>query len=200
VALAARHLVLVRPMKAHLLAVTLLLGTPIFRATAQSPPSAQNQKPRPEIQRLFDAFLGTWSVTEKIEPTEMLPKGGTGQGEEVYKAGPGGVFLIEEIHLKEDANEISGLGVGWWDEKVKGFRALWCDSENPNGCIMMARLAKWEGDQWVLGDEFERDGKKFVFKEVFSEITPTSFTQTLYQGEAGKESTKLLTIHATKRK
>ena len=62
----------------------------------------------------------------------------------------------------------------------------------------MAHLAKWERDQFVLRDEFERNGKKFSFKEVFSEITPTSFTQTLYQGEAGKELKRLLTIHATK--
>ena len=51
----------------------------------------------------------------------------------------------------------------------------------------------------MLADESEKDGKKFLFKEVFSDITPTSFTQTLYQGEAGKELKKLLTIHATKR-
>ena len=62
----------------------------------------------------------------------------------------------------------------------------------------MAHLAKWEGDQLVLRDEFQRNGKRFDFKEVFSEITPTSFTQTLYQGEAGRDLKRLLTIHATK--
>jgi hypothetical protein len=48
----------------------------------------------------------------------------------------------------------------------------------------------------VLRDEFERNGKKFNFREVFSEITPTSFTQTLYQGQVGKKLMKLTTIHA----
>jgi hypothetical protein len=62
----------------------------------------------------------------------------------------------------------------------------------------MARVAKWENDHFVLGDEFEINGKKFEFKEVLSEITPTSYTQTLYQGEAGKELKRILTIHATK--
>jgi hypothetical protein len=62
----------------------------------------------------------------------------------------------------------------------------------------MAHLARWEADQFVLRDEFERNGKKFDFKEVFSEITTTSFTQTLYQGEAGKDLKRLLTIPATK--
>jgi hypothetical protein len=62
----------------------------------------------------------------------------------------------------------------------------------------MANLAKWEGDQFVLGDQSERNGKKFAFREVVSDITPTSFTQTLYQGEAGGELKRLTTIRATK--
>jgi len=150
------------------------------------------------MQKLFKAFLGAWRVTEKIESSETMPNGGVGEGEEVYRSGPGGVSIIEEIHLKQTTGEISGLGVGWWDQQAQGYRAVWCDSENPSGCILMAHLAKWEGDQFVLRDEFERNGKKFDFKEVFSEITPTSFTQTLYQGETGKELKRLLTIHATK--
>jgi len=150
------------------------------------------------MQRLFNTFLGTWRVTEKIEPSETMPSGGVGQGEEIYRAGPGNASIIEEIHLREPGREISGLGVGWWDEKGQGYKAMWCDSENPRGCILMAHLANWEGDQFVLRDEFEKDGKKFSFKEVFSEITPSSFTQTLYQGETGKELKRLLTIHATR--
>jgi hypothetical protein len=188
-------------MKARslLLLVLLQLSLSVDRAQESPSPALKPKRVSPEMQKLFNTFLGTWSITEKIEPSEMLPTGGTGQGEEVYKAGPGGVSLVEEIHLREGARESSGIGVGWWDEKAKGFRALWCDSENPNGCIMMAHLAKWEGDDFVLGDEFERDGKKFLFKEVFSEITPTSFTQTLSQGQAGKELKTILTIRATRK-
>ena len=185
-------------MKAHLIAASLLLGVPIFAAMAQSPPQAQTEKPRPEIQRVFDAFLGTWSVTEKLDPSETMPNGGTGEGEEIYKRGPGNASFIEEIHLKEGSRNLSGLGVGWWDQQAKGYRTIWCDSENPDGCIVMAHLAKWDGNDFVLGDEFDRDGKRFVFREVFTDITPTSFTQTLYRGEAGKELKKLLTIHASR--
>jgi hypothetical protein len=165
-----------------------------FQQQSRSP----TRQPSPEMQKPFSAFLGTWQVKEKIESSETMPTGGIGEGEEIYRAGPGNASLIEEIHLKEPTGEISGLGVGWWDEKGPGYKAVWCDSENPRGCILMAHLAKWEGDQFVLRDEFEKDGKKFNFKEVFSEITPSSFTQTLYQGEAGKELTPLLTIHATR--
>jgi hypothetical protein len=164
----------------------------------QQKPTSTTRQPSPEMQKLFNEFLGTWRVTEKIEPSETMPNGGAGEGTEVYWAGPGGASIIEEIHLKETSGEFSGMGVAWWDEKGQGYRALWCNSENPNGCIVMAHLAKWEGDQFVLRDEFEKNGKKLNFKEVFSEITPTSFTQTLYEGQADKELKKLATIHAIK--
>jgi hypothetical protein len=41
-------------------------------------------------------------------------------------------------------------------------------------------------------------GKKFAFKEVFSEISPKSFTQTLYQGESGGELKRVMLIKAIK--
>jgi len=126
-----------------------------------------------------------------------MPNGGAGQGQEIYRPGPGGVSLIEEFHSKEATGDVSGLGVAWWDEKARGFRAVWCESRNPRG-VNMARLANWEGDQFVLGDEWELGGKTLSFKEVFSDMTPRSFTQTLFQGESGGELKRLMTIKAAR--
>src|SRR5438132_2930245 len=133
-------------MKRTLICVCLALQLISSDLRAQDQPTAatKTKQPSAEMQKLFNAFLGKWSITEKLEPSEMMPNGGSGQGEEVYRAGPGRVSIIEEIHLKETNGEISGMGVGWWDAKAGGYRALWCDSENPGGCILMARLAKWE--------------------------------------------------------
>ena len=186
-------------MKSRLAHLFLSLQLGSLCAIAQELSATKNPQPGPEIQKLFSMFLGTWSITEKIEPSESMPNGGRGEGEEVYRAGPGGASIIEEIHLKEATAEISSMGLAWWDAKAGGYRTIWCDGENPAGCIVMAHLAKWQRDEFVLGDEFERNGKRFEFKEVFSEITPTSFTQTLYQGEKGKELKRLLTIYATKK-
>src|SRR5438874_4998994 len=187
-------------MKSRLVRLLFLLQLTLLRATAQeSPaPAMKTGPPSPEMQKLFEAFSGTWSITQNLEPSEAMPKGGTGHGEEVYRSGPGGASMIEEVHVKGESGEISGLSVTWWDEKAQGYKALWCASNKPSGCVMMAKVAKWEGSDFVLGDEFEKNGKKFVFKEVISEITSASFTQTIYQGEAGKELKRLLTIHATR--
>ena len=62
----------------------------------------------------------------------------------------------------------------------------------------MSKLAHWEGGEFVVGDEFERDGRKVVYREVFSDFTPDSFAQTIYEGESGTESKRTLTVHAAK--
>jgi ketosteroid isomerase-like protein len=185
-------------MKSYLAYFFVSLQLGLLSSIAQEPSATKNGQPSPEMQKLFDAFGGRWSLTETIEPNEKSPNGGSGRGEVVNRLGPGGRSSIEEIHLVEPTGEVSGLGLAWWDKKAGGYRTVWCENQNPRGCIVMARVAKWENDQFVLGDEFEISGKKFVFKEVLSEITPTSYTQTLYQGEAGKELKKLLTIHASR--
>src|SRR5258708_7849423 len=93
-----------------------------------------------EMQKLFNAFLGTWSLTETIEPTESAPSHGRGSGEVVLRPGPGGNSMIEEIHLTEPTGELSGLGLAWWDEKARGYRTVSCENGNPGGCIAMARV------------------------------------------------------------
>jgi hypothetical protein len=169
-------------------------------ASAQSsdviaPPLPQ---PSPEIKRLVEAFSGTWSISVKVEPNESLRKGGVGTGEEVWRPGPGGLSLIEDYHSTGDEGEISGLGVSWWDHDEQRYQVLWCVSSNPEGCIVMKQGARWEGREIVATDESVKNGKTFAFKEVFSDITPTSFKQTLYQGESGSELKRVVTILATK--
>jgi ketosteroid isomerase-like protein len=50
----------------------------------------------------------------------------------------------------------------------------------------------------VIHTEFPRDGKNFVWHEVFSDITATSFTQTADIGEKGGPLKRWVTIHATR--
>jgi hypothetical protein len=106
--------------------------------------------------------------------------------------------MLEDETAAEPGGNTVGMSVTWWDASAQGYRALWCADKLPTGCIVMARLAKWEGNDFVLGDEYTKDGKKFIFREVVSEITPNSFTQTLSSGEEGKELRRLVTIHAVR--
>jgi hypothetical protein len=153
---------------------------------------------KPEMEKLLAPMCGKWIYHFKYEPSERRPKGGTGEGEAVFRPGPGGLSMLEDERASEPGGETSGISVTWWDPQAHGYRAIWCDNKLPGGCVVMARLANWQGDQFVLGDEFTKDGKKFVFREVVSDITPASFTQTISQGEAGKELKLLVTIHAVR--
>jgi hypothetical protein len=128
-----------------------------------------------------------------------MPKPGLGQGTEVWRPGPGAHSLIEEIHTRRaGGREGAGLAVLWWDGQAQGYRVIWCASANPGGCVVMSKGAHWEDGQFVVGNEFERDGGKVVYREVFSNFTPVSFTQTIYEGESDAALKRVLTIHATR--
>lgn len=155
--------------------------------------------PNPEIERLIQAFSGTWSIVLKVEPNEHSPKGGGGRGEEVWRPGPGRLSLIEEYHSTGADGELSGLGVAWWDKKAQRYQVMWCASSNAKGCIQMTHGATWESTQMVALHESLDAGKKSVFREVFANITKNSFTQTLYEGETANDLKRTVTITATRK-
>jgi hypothetical protein len=168
---------------------------------SQQTGSSTNPRPAPEMQQVADALVGTWSITQKFEPDEWTPNGGTAEGEETWRCGPGGFTLMEEAHWKEPSGKtFYGLALMWWNAN-KGFQGIWCESDNPNGCDLAGAASgscKWQNNQLVIDTEFERHGKKFAWHEVFSDITPTSFTQTADIGEKGGRLKRWITIHATR--
>jgi len=155
-------------------------------------------KGSPQMEKLLRAFEGAWTIKEKFAPDASSPKGATAEGQIAWRAGPGKFSLIEEYRSKRESAEVTGLGVFWWDEAAQGYRTIWCESTNPGGCISFKNVAHWEGPQLTLVEDYEVNGKKVIFKEVFGDIAPNAFTQTLYGGEAGKELKVDQIIQATK--
>jgi|SRR5579863_8901741 hypothetical protein len=167
---------------------------------AAAPTQAPTPKPSPQMEKLLRAFLGTWSIHETLAPDPASPNGATGEGTIVWRPGPGGFSLIEDYQSKQGNRQVTGLAVFWWDESADGYRTIWCDSTNPGGCISFKNVSQWDGVQLVLVEDYEVNGKKFTFKEVFGDITPGTFTQTLYGGEAGGVLKVDQTIRATRSK
>jgi ketosteroid isomerase-like protein len=151
--------------------------------------------PGPDVQNLM---LGKWSTQMKYAPSPEMPNGGTGEGTEIWRPGPGGLSVIEEYHEKNDNGEVEGLGVAWWDAKAQGQRFVWCENTNPDGCYVSKEVGKWEDGSLVWIEEQENAGKKRVYSEAFRDITPTSFTQVLGEGEPASALTTTVTIRATK--
>jgi ketosteroid isomerase-like protein len=153
---------------------------------------SQTSSPSPEMQKLFTAQLGRWSQREE------RPDGSTGVGEATWRSGPGGMSLVENEFIRSSRGEMDGLSVTWYDKDSQGYRTIWCSNKERNGCLVTSKLARWEGEEFVLRDEFESNGKKLSYKEVESKITPTTYTLTSYIGETGGELKATSTIHATK--
>jgi hypothetical protein len=109
------------------------------------------------MQKLFKVFQRRWSY--RVDRAN----GESGAGEQIWRTGPGGVELIEELKGRGPFR----LSVTWWDAVVKGYRAIWYDNTLPTGCIVMSKLAQWEGPDFVLRDQIERDGKKLNHRKSF---------------------------------
>ena len=157
--------------------------------------------PAPELQALTDALAGRWTTREKYEPTGPTPNGGVGQGDLVWRSGPGGFTLLEEYHSKTPMGELFGFGLIWWDQ-VRGLQHMWCINVNPGGCEMFPPPPrpgpKWNGKQLVLDTEVELAGTKYVWHEAIAVTSAGSFTQTVDIGETGGAMRRWLTSDATK--
>lgn len=164
-------------------------------AAAQLPAEPRGS---PQMEKLVRTLEGTWSIKEKLAPDATSPQGRTGEGRIILRPGPGGFSLVEEYRSSQGQREINGLGLFWWDEAAQGYRTIWCDSTNPGGCINFKNAVHWKGTQLELVEDYEVKGKRFTFKEVFSDITSATFTQTLYGAESGKELKVDQVIQATK--
>jgi hypothetical protein len=168
-------------------------GTTEKSASAASPVSLA---PPPEMEKLARALEGTWQVSEKLEPSDNLPKGGTGSGRAVYRRVAGGMSLMEEYRSTGTAGGFQGAALFWWDEQAKLYRAPWCD--NVTGCTGAAGVGRWEGEDLVWVDEAEGGGKTTTIRETYTDIKSSSLTQILEVGPSGGKLKRRTTLHLTK--
>ena len=171
-------------------------------AAAQASKGGTPQVP-PEIQSLATALSGEWSLSVKWEPDASMPNGLVDTGEENWRAGPGGYTLLEEEHLRIPQGDLFLLGVVWWNSATKKLQGMECQNRLPYTCDVKGALnditMSWDSKQFVIDEmETSNTGKKSMWHEVWSDITPTSFTQTGEYGEPGGPRKRLFTIHATR--
>ena len=183
------------------LGLLIVFGSSIATAKAQSLTSAP--QPSAELQSLTKALAEDWSLSVNFEPSSPAPKGLVNTGEETWRPGPGGFTLLEEEHLHMPDGDLFLLGVIWWNTADNAFHGMECQNRLPYTCDVKGAqndlTMSWDGKQFVIDEmETSKSGKKSVWHEVWSEITPNSFTQTGEYGEPGGPRKRLFTIHATK--
>jgi hypothetical protein len=176
--------------------------------SAASNSAVASPTPSPEMLSLTKALAGTWAVEDTFAPlgdnqdSISTPKGGRGHGVQVWRAGPGGFTFMEEEHNYTPAGEVFIVGYTWWDATRKRFGGMECNSQWPKGCDLTSAMSlvdlSWDGKRFVVDIRSEKDPKKLVWHEVFSEITPTTFLQTADVAMPNGSMKRWMTIHATR--
>jgi hypothetical protein len=183
------------------LGLLFMYGMSIATAKAQSLTSAP--QPSREIASLTKALSGEWSLSVKFEPNSSDPNGLVNAGEETWRPGPGGFTLLEEEHLRMPDGDVFLLGIVWWNTANKSLHGMECQNLLPYTCDVKGAkndiTMNWDGKQFVIDEmETSKSGKQSVWQEVWSDITPNSFTQTGEYGEPGGPRKRLFTIQATR--
>jgi hypothetical protein len=172
------------------------------QASKSAAQTAEHATTSPELQGLIAALSGKWSLKVKLEPSSEMPNGFEGTGEETWRAGPGGITLIEEETIPSPSGNLYLLGIIWWDGQTKSLHGMECNSQLPFTCDLKGGLnditMKWDGKQFALDEQETHNGKKSLWHEAWSEITPTTYTQTGDSSAPGGSPKRLMTIHATK--
>lgn len=78
-----------------------------------------------------------------------------------------------------------------------------CNNNDPHVCDVKGSLndiaITWDGRQLVIEEqEVLPDGRKQTYRETYSEVTPTSFTQTGDVRQPGGTLQRVMTIHANR--
>jgi hypothetical protein len=188
--------------KARRLAVIVVL-TAVFcslvAVMAQEKSSSQGSempypvpKPTVEMEKLYFQ-VGNWNVVEKHESGPGF-SGGEGKGSIKARKGPGGLSVETDYYGKGPMGEFIGKGVVTWNAEDKVYQFYWFDNFQAGA---LETTGRWEGKDLVFTGEHKTMGQKFQFKQVLTDITPTSYTSKLYMGE-GTQMMLMLTFKATK--
>ena len=153
-----------------------------------------------DLASLTKALSGRWSLQVKFEPSPEMPQGLTTTGEETWHTAIGGLTLLEEERVSTPAGDLSLLGIIWWDAKAKSLHGMECNNQLPYTCDLKGALnditMTWDCKQFEIKEWETHDNKKTLWHEVWSDITPTSYTQTGDVEESGGATIRAFTIHA----
>ena len=157
-----------------------------------------------DLQSLAKLMTGTWNLKVNLEPSSETPKAVQGAGEETWRSGPGGLTLTDEETFSAGPMKLTLVGLFWTDHATHKLQALDCNNQNPHTCGLKDALdgntVQWDGRQLIVEEpEPDPNGKMMISRIVWSDITPSSFTESAYYGPPGGPFKKGMTILATRK-
>jgi hypothetical protein len=199
---------------AWLLAVAAVIASSAgtFECFAQSTPDTTAAKPAvptgdaeaapAKLQGMISALSGKWRLSVRFEPTSEMPNPFNGSGEQSWRQGPGGFTLIEEERLPTPGGQGYLLGIFWWDSRAKKLQGMECNTQRPYTCDLKGALADitvtWDEKTLAIEELETHDGKKTIWHEAWSQITPASFVQTGDVTQPDGSTHRYMTIKGTK--
>ncbi|HEX6504684.1 MAG TPA: hypothetical protein VF011_15710 [Terriglobales bacterium] len=167
--------------------LTLGYGTTHLSAQEKTGPHrtrGETASEKSPIDKLGRMIAGSWAIDATSEPRDGRSRVGKDFGNSVIRFGPGKLALIEDYRTHGDEGTRVALGIFWWDGKEQGYRMMFCENRDPNGCSVYEGLGNWEGEVWIFRTEFEtKDKKKVKVKEVLTATSPSSFIAKFYRSE-----------------
>ena len=156
-----------------------------------------------DLPALIKSLSGRWSLAVHSEPAGPGQPADDSRGEETWRAGSGGLTAIEEEQIRLGGQDLNLFAVIWWDDRDRALHGMECNNHNPRGCDLRGALTDitltWTGKTFTIEElETAPDGHKSLWREVYSDITSTSFTQVGESGPPGGPYTRVVTIRATR--
>jgi hypothetical protein len=155
----------------------------VVSATGRPQPGGPSASAAPTpLSTLAKALSGNWQLDVRFEPASVTGnKAIEGSGEESWSLGPGGIDLIEQEHIPSPYGDTFLMGLIWWDSTKKQLAGMECNSHLPFTCDLKGGLnditISWDGKKFELDEIETHDGKRTVWHEYWTDITPTSFVQ-----------------------
>jgi hypothetical protein len=146
-----------------------------------------SNKQSPQLKRTIQMLSGKWQF-----------KNGKQIGSEYWHCGLGCYSIIEDYYSTSPTDTLQGTGIVWWDSAQNYFKVTWCTNKNTDGCLSSEPGSAWKDDSLFLYFSSIVEGKKIIYKEIFSDFTRSSFTQTLYRIEQNNKQELIFEYHCFK--
>jgi hypothetical protein len=162
------------------------------RAQEQKPPAL----PLPEMQRLSQLYVGTWTYTETYPKSDYSPNGGVNTGVYTSELGPGGNSIINHFHSKGPVGEFEGVIIMTWDTKEKAFKEYVFGDSFPGAVI---ETGQWENDNLVYRTEFSVGATKYALRNTAKFPSVGKLTSEEFSSTGGGPEKLLVHVEAVKK-
>jgi hypothetical protein len=180
-------------MRVALLTLTFAL---LVSTTATTPIVAQRSGAIvPEMARLLELLGGRWTTRVTNEPSPRQPEGGTSEGWEESRAGPGRASLILETASEGPSGGFAGAGIITWDSRAGNYELYWLSSASPEPGRFRG---EWRGEDLVFDGYEYIAGRRFASRHSITEITPTAFIYFIDLGAELQSLRRATTIQYTR--